>query len=60
MFAKLSVIQQPVAVDTKTMELSQQEMVDASSLKIGRFAISFELLFFRAIFSEEFSWNNLT
>ena len=36
MFAKLSVTQQPVAADTKTMELSQQEMVDASTLKIGK------------------------
>ena len=36
MFAKLSVTQQPVAADTRTMELSQQEMVDASTLKIGK------------------------
>ena len=41
MFAKLSVTQQPVAADTKTMELSQQEMVDASTLKIGKHFLFF-------------------
>ena len=48
MFAKLSVTQQPVAADTKAMELSQQEMVDASTLKIGKhfFILIFLFLFF--------------
>ena len=51
MFAKLSVTQQPVAADTKAMELSQQEMVDASTLKIGKhfFILIFLFLFFAKV-----------
>lgn len=34
-FSKLSVTQQPITADAKAMEISQHEMIDASSLKIA-------------------------